>query len=112
MPKFLRRDVVASLLVGVLLAIQLPFVALGNRAMACLSLLAIGGVLVVLAGVQGPDLGGWLTAGLGAVSATTGTIAISHPSTLLSTISIGSVLVLWAVNLTGHLTFRTPEPAS
>jgi hypothetical protein len=110
-PRFRRHDAIASLLVGALLAVQLPIVALGNRATACLSLLAIGGVVVVLSAVQQPTVSGWLTAALAVVSATTGTFAISQPSDLLATVSVGTLLVLWAVNLTEHLTFRVPERA-
>ena len=109
MPTVPRRDVLASLLIAGLLAIQLPFVALSNRAAACLSLMTIGGVVLLLAGTLGPDLGSWLAASLAVASAVTGAVAIAVPSALLSTISIGSILVLWCVSLTTHLTFRVSE---
>ena len=104
-----RRDILASLLIAFLLAVQLPFVALSNRAGACLSLIAIGGVVLLLGGALHQDLGGWLALSLVVVSTVTGTLAIPLPSALLSTISIGSILVLWSVTLTTHLTFRAPE---
>jgi hypothetical protein len=110
MPTVPRRDVLASLLIVVLLAIQLPFVALGNRAASCLSLLAIGAVVLLLAGRLHPDVTGWIAASLAAVSATAGALAITLPSDLLPAISIGSILVLWSVELTEHITFPTPEP--
>lgn len=109
MPTVPRRDVLATLLIVVLLAIHLPFVALGNRAGACLSLITIGAVALVLAGTLCPDPGGWLATLLAAVSATTGALAIPLPSGVLTTISIGSTLVLWSVSLTTHLTFRVAE---
>ena len=110
MPTVPRRDAVASLLIVVLLAIQLPFVALGNRATACLALLAIGAIVLLLAGAQRPDFTGWLATVLAAAAAVTGTVAISRPSSTLSAIAIGSVLTLWCINLTEHLTFRASEP--
>jgi hypothetical protein len=109
MPTLPRRDVLVSLLIVGLLAIQLPFVALSNRAGACLSLMAIGGVVLLLAGTLRPDLGGWLAIALAVTSAVTGTVAIAVPSALLATISIGSILVLWCVSLTAHLTFGVSE---
>jgi hypothetical protein len=110
MPTIPRRDALASLMIVVVLAIQLPFVALGNRATGCLSLLAIGAVVLLLAGAQRPDFTGWLATVLAVAAAVTGTVAISRPSSLLSAIAIGSVLTLWCVNLTEHLTFETSDP--
>lgn len=100
MPTVPRRDVLASLLILVLLAIQLPFVALGNRGAACLSLIAIGGVVLVLGSALQQDLGGWLALSLALVAVVTGALAIPLPSALLSAIAIGSILVLWSVSLT------------
>ncbi|TCC30810.1 hypothetical protein [Kribbella speibonae] len=111
MPTVPRRELVASLLIVVLLAIQLPFVALGNRAGSCVSLVLIGAVVLLLAGSLSPDPAGWLAAGLAVASASTGAVAIALPSALLSTISIGTLLVLWSVDVSEHLTFRSSEQA-
>ncbi|TCC16088.1 hypothetical protein [Kribbella sindirgiensis] len=111
MPTVPRRELVASLLIVVLLAIQLPFVALGNRADACLSLILIGAVVLLLAGSLSPDPAGWLAAGLAVASASTGTVVIALPSALLATISISTLLVLWSVDVSEHLTFRSSERA-
>jgi hypothetical protein len=110
MSRLPRHDVSATLLMVALLAVQLPFVAIGNRAAACLSLLLIGAAILVFAPAQRPDPAGWLTAFLAVASTTTGALVVASPtSVILTTASVAAALALWSVNLADHLIFRTSE---
>ncbi|MFI5696408.1 hypothetical protein ACIA58_31415 [Kribbella sp. NPDC051586] len=110
MPGLPRRDLLATLLMVALLAVHLPFVAIGNRAGGCLSLLLIGAAILVLAPALRPDPAGWLITFLAVASTTTGALVIALPtSVVLATISVAAAVVLWSVSLAEHLTFSTPE---
>ena len=114
MPTLRRRDLVASTLIAVLVAIYLLFLASSNfltvRAMTCATLMLGGAIIIVCSDGERPDAISWLTTILGVTAVAAGILALAvSPSTLFLTVAIATTLAVWSVQLAKHLTFKSRE---
>ena len=114
MPTLRRRDLVASTLITVLVAIYLLFLASSNfltiRAMTCATLMLGGAIIIVCSDGERPDAISWLTTILGVTAVAAGTLALAvSPSTLFLTVAVATTLAVWSVQLAEHLTFTSRE---
>ena len=114
MPTLRRRDLVASTLIAVLVAIYLLFLASSNfltiRAMTCATLMLGGAIIIVCSDGERPDAFSWLTAILSVTAVAAGTLALAvSPSTLFLTVAVATTLAVWSVQLAEHLTFTSRE---
>jgi len=114
MPTLRRRDLVASTLIAVLVAIYLLFLASSNfltiRGMTCATLMLGGAIIIVCSDGERPDAISWLTTILGVTAVAAGTLALAvSPSTLFLTVAVATTLAVWSVQLAEHLTFTSRE---
>ena len=114
MPILSRRDLAAAILIAVLLAIYVLFLASSNlvsgRQAACATLIVSGTVIILCPDDGRPDAISWLVAFLAVAAVASATLSIAGPRpTLLLTISIATTLTLWCIHLAEHITFTSPD---
>jgi hypothetical protein len=114
------RDLAATGLVVVLVAVYLGFLAYGElplientRDMTALALILGGAVIYVLLGVEQYDAVGWIILAAAVVAVVLGVLALILAETaaadVLLAAFVATVLIVWAIELTEHISFPTPH---
>ncbi|MEV0800685.1 hypothetical protein AB0I34_23550 [Kribbella sp. NPDC050281] len=116
MPVFRRRDLAASAVIVVLLALYLPFLALGTflgigstDEMTCAVLILTGAIVILLADDGRSDAASWLTPILATAAVACAALSLISAAGTLLPVSVATTVTLWSVQLAEHVTF-TPNP--
>lgn len=113
-----RRVLLATGLVVALVGLYLGFLATGgmpliedSQAMTSVALILGGAAVFMLLAVERYDAVGWFTLGLAVVGATLGCIALvlagTQAAEVLLAFFVGSVLLVWGIELAEHITVRS-----
>jgi FtsH-binding integral membrane protein len=115
-----RRDLLATGLVIALVAVYLGYLGKDglpliedSQAMTSVAMILGGAILLVLVAADRYDAVGWFTLGLAVVGVTLGGIALvlagSEAAEILLAAFIGSVLVIWGIELAENVTVPPPK---
>ncbi|TCC44876.1 hypothetical protein E0H73_45175 [Kribbella pittospori] len=116
MPVLRRRDLAASVLIAVLLALYLPFLALGtflgigsSDDMACTVLILSGATVVLLADDDRYDAASWLTPILATAAVACAALSLISAAGILLPVAVATMLTLLCIQLAEHITFAPPS---
>jgi len=115
-----RRDLLATGLVIALVAVYLGYLATDglpligdSQAMTSVAMILGGAIMLVLVAADRYDAVGWFTLGLAVVGVTLGGIALvlagTKASEVLLAAFIGSVLVIWGIELAENVAVPPPK---
>ncbi len=113
------RDLLAT---GLVVALVVPYLAFlmtedlplieDTRDMTAVALMLGGAIIGLLLSVERYDGAGWFILGVAVVSVVLGATALALPGTaaagILLAAFVATVLTVWAIEFTEHITFSTP----
>lgn len=112
MPVFRRRDLAASAVIVVLLALYLPFLALdtflgigSTDEMTCVVLMLTGAIVILLADDGRSDAVSWLTPILATAAVGCAALSLISAAGTLLPISVATTVTLWSIQLAEHVSF-------